>query len=106
MSDSDTVTIRLGEEEAVLTPSLAAAQAVNRRFGGFTAAYERVARADFDDIAFIVAQGVGRVGPVGLRETAEKVYAAGIVTLAGPVSQYLSLLLNGGRPGDGRGAQD
>lgn len=92
-----TVTLRLGEEDVVLTPSLPAAQAINRQFGGFTGAFARVSAADLDALTFIVAHGLGKADAAAQKDLASRIYATGIVTLAGPVSRFVGLLLNGGR---------
>lgn len=100
MSEAGTVTIKLGEEELMLKPSLAAAQNVSRYCEGYTKAFAMVGAVDFDAITFIVAEGVGKHDAAGRKEIAAKIYDAGMVSLAGPVSQFLSLLVNGGKPAD------
>lgn len=98
MSEPGTVTIKLGEEEVVLTPSLVVAQAVSRYCEGYTEAFRKVGAVDLDAITFIVAEGMGKSDARSRKEVANRIYEAGVVNLAGPVSQFLSLLVNGGKP--------
>lgn len=93
------VAISLDDEEAVLRPTLKAAQAISRQNGGIMSAVERVTRFDLETITSVVALGTGRE----TKEVAEAVWRTGCSTLAPHVIRYLGILANGGRPADGDG---
>ncbi|MGF7160127.1 hypothetical protein FHS85_001750 [Rhodoligotrophos appendicifer] len=90
----DTVEITLADEVLVLRPTLEAAMLVDSRFGGYSAAFQSLLGHSLDAMVGIVAAGSGKSINTALRE---KVYAKGVRNLVAPLSQYLTLLLNGGR---------
>lgn len=97
MTDIKTVTVKLGDEDVVLTPSSAAAAAVSRQFGGVSAAFDRIARIEIDAMTFVIAAGTGKHDAKSLKEIGSKVFDAGLVSLISPLSEFVGLLMSGGR---------
>jgi hypothetical protein len=102
------VTITLDGEEAVLRPSLKAAQTISKQSGGIIAAVQAVGRFDFETIVAVIALGLGVSQARDVQSLAEKVYATGITDLVEPVTRFLTIVANGGRPVEvgGEGPQD
>lgn len=88
-----------------LRPTLKAAQGVSRRFDGITGAYARIAAGDLDAITAIVNFGLGYEGKDATRMESE-VFEAGITDMIAPVSRFISVLANGGRPPVEGGEED
>ncbi len=87
----------------VLRPSLKAATSVNRAFGGFVGAYQKIAGYDFDAFVTVLRAGLGKqVNPDAVPEI---VFATGLAGLIEPVARYITLLRNGGRPEGEEGAK-
>jgi len=98
--DSGQVEVDCGEQTYTLKPTVKALRNINRRYGDFRTAIERVMRADFDAIAYVVQEGAS-LSKKQAEEMQEQVFAAGIFDVAEPVANYLTILANGGRdPGD------
>ncbi|MGO1121217.1 hypothetical protein ACTL6U_21175 [Rhodovibrionaceae bacterium A322] len=81
-----------------LQPSLRAATSLNRQFGGFGAALERLKLLDLEALALVLAAGLNWKGAEAQREARELAFQMGALKLAGPLSDYLLILANGGRP--------
>jgi len=98
-----TVTVTVGDEEFTLKPTLKAALAIERQFGGLTSAYSALGTNSVERTAFIIQHGAG-LGTK--RETAEglqeKVFAAGVLNVAPQCIAYISALLDpaGKKAGD------
>lgn len=91
------VDITLDGEPAVLRPSLQAAQSISRQNGGISGAVRAVGQFDFDAIVSVVTLGLGVTGAEA-KEIPNKVWKTGLTELVGPVSSFLTILANGGRP--------
>lgn len=91
------VELDLAGETVVLRPTLRAAQAINRKFGSLADALRQVAALNLEAYTEIVKAGSG-AKEAEQRDLPEKVFRAGVTRLSGPIAEYLSLLLNGGRP--------
>lgn len=88
--------INTGEVETplgVLRCTLAASKTCDVYFGNFVEANRRLANLEFDAFVKAIAMGLGKE-PAAIEEA---VFAAGILDLQKPVSEYLNLLANGGR---------
>ena len=72
------VVITLDGEEAVLRPSLKAAQTLSRQTDGLMGAIERVTRFDLDTLTSVIALGVDKPS----KEVAEAVWRTGVSDLA------------------------
>jgi hypothetical protein len=107
--DAGQVEVDCGEETYTLKPTVKALRNINRRYGDFRTAIERVMRADFDAITYIIAEGAS-LSKKQAEAMQEQAFAAGLFNVSEPVAEYLSTLSNGGRPlgdepgeGDGEG---
>lgn len=94
------VKITLDGRPETLRCSLRSGKIVSAMSGGFQGALGRLANMDFEAYAAIVAAGLNK-RPA---EIEEAVYATGLPELTEPLSQFVLLLANGGRPiGNSRG---
>ena len=96
------VAITLDGEEAVLRPSLKAAQTLSRQADGLMGAIERVTRFDLDTLISVIALGVDKPA----KEVAEAVWRTGVSELAPHAIKFLGILANGGRPADSSGGEE
>lgn len=104
---SGNVTIVLDGEEVVLKPSLKAAQTISKTSGGIISAINAIGRFDLETMVTVIALGLGKTGTRDVQDLAEKVYSTGITELVEPVTQFLTIVANGGRPvSGGEGDQD
>jgi hypothetical protein len=99
------VSIELDGDDVVLRPSLQAAQTISRQSGGISAAVAAVGRFDFDVIVSVVTLGLGVTGK-DAKAIPEKVWRTGLTDLVGPVTKFLTIIANGGRPIDGDGGEE
>ena len=90
------VEFSLHGERVILKPTLGATRTINRTYGSFGEAFRRVSLLDFETIANVIAVGSG----MKPKTAEEEVYAHGLADLVKPVSEYLSVLSNGGRSPD------
>lgn len=88
------IDITLADGSATLRSSLRAAKEVNAMFGDYQAAFKRLAAYDFSAYVAIVASGLGKQP----RDVEERVYGVGLPSLTKPLSDFVALLSNGGRP--------
>lgn len=102
------VVITLDGEETVLRPSLKAAQTISKQSGGIIAAVQAVSRFDFETIVSVIALGTGVSQAREVQALAEKVYSSGLTDLVEPVTRFLTIVANGGRPvaAGGEGEED
>lgn len=91
--DYGQIDVDLGGEVYTLTPTVTAIQKIDRQFGGLRAAMQQVAGLSPDAACAIIAAGAG-LGQRQAQALPGLVFAAGIVNVAGPVSEYLMALLN------------
>src|SRR3569623_630630 len=84
-----------GQKES-LRCTLKAAKAVNAMAGGYQNALARLAAMDQDAYSAIVAAGLSK-RPMDVEQA---VYEAGLPTLAQPLSTFVMMLANGGKPLD------
>ncbi len=92
------VPITLDGEGVVLRPSLKAAQTISKQAGGIIAAVQAVGQFNFETIVTVIALGLGISSPKEVQALAEKVYSTGLTDLVEPVTRYLTIVANGGRP--------
>lgn len=102
---SGNVEIELDGEAVTLRPTLQAAQAISRQSGGIIGAVNAVGRFEFDVIVAVVTLGLGLTGNEA-KEVPGRVWRTGLSDLIGPVSTYLTILANGGRPVSTGGEED
>lgn len=98
------VEIELGGETVTLNPTLAAMEKINRHFGSLREALTRCASLDFTGVVVVIAAGAG-LGQEGTKRLPDQVFQAGILNVIGPVSDYLTTLMNpaGQSAGEGSG---
>ncbi|AYO01510.1 hypothetical protein D8767_22270 [Pseudomonas sp. LTGT-11-2Z] len=96
-----TVTVKLGDEEFTLLPTLKAVRAIEGRFGGLRGASAALHAVGVDVVAFIIAAGAGLDGKAA-EMLPEKVWQEGVAGLTPPVTKYLGALYNprGSDPGN------
>lgn len=88
------IEIKLKGKSETLRCTLKAAKSVNALAGGFQGALARLANMDQEAYFLIVAAGLGKK-PM---EIEQAVYEAGLTNLTEPLSNYVLLLANGGKP--------
>lgn len=95
-----TVTVKLGDEEFTLQPTLKAVRAIESRFGGLRGASQTVNAMSVDGCAIILAAGAGLEGKEA-EAIAEKVWQAGVLDVSVQLNAYLAALYNprGGESG-------
>ncbi len=99
------VEIELDGETVILKPSLNACQTISRQSGGISAAVAAVGRFDFDTVVSVVTLGLGVTGSEA-KAVPEKVWRTGLTDLVGPVTKFLTIVANGGRPVDDAGGEE
>lgn len=100
------VDIELDGETRTLRPTLRAAQTISKQAGGIMSAVQAIARFDLEVMTGVIALGLDIKKPAEVNELAEKIYSTGMADLVEPVTQYLSILANGGRPVSGGGEEN
>lgn len=88
------VEITLKGKSETLKCTLKAAKAVNAIAGGFQGALVRLANMEQDSYFLIVAAGLGKKPA----EIENAVYETGLTNLTEPLTSYVLLLANGGKP--------
>ena len=97
---SDNIIIKLGGEDVELVPSFKASQAIHKKFGGLTPAMQATSQLNADTAVAIIAAATETKGEAALLALHEKVFAAGLLPLTGPLVKYLVRLGHGGRDPD------
>ena len=102
------VDLDLGGETVTLRPTLRAAQAISKQNGGIMAAVQAIARFDLEVMTAVISLGLNITTPREINDLAEKVWSTGMADLVEPVTRYLTILANGGRPVEsgGEGSPD
>ncbi len=88
-----TLTVKLGDEEFVLQPTLKAVRAIESRFGGLRGASQTISALSIDGCAIILAAGAGLEGKAA-DAMPEKVWQAGVLGVASQLNTYLVALYN------------
>lgn len=99
------VTFMLAGAEVTLRPSLRCAQAISKQSGGIMAAIQAISRFDLEVMTSIIALGLDAKGPQEMSKVATQVYETGMSNLIEPVTTFLTILANGGRPVDSDGGE-
>jgi hypothetical protein len=108
------VKIDLGDEVVTLRPTARAVRRLGERFDGIMGIAEALARLRLDAFVEVIAAGAaGSGGPSGSTLTKEQraeledaVFRAGLANLVQPLSRYVGILANGGRPPKDEEAQE
>jgi len=88
------VEITLRGKSETIRCTLKAAKAVNALAGGFQGALARLANMDQEAYFQIVAAGLGKK-PIDVEQA---VYETGLTNLTEPLSNFVLMLANGGKP--------
>ena len=88
-----TVTVKLGEEEFTLQPTLKAVRAIESRLGGLRGASQTINAVSVEGCAIILAAGAGLEGKEADAVT-EKVWQAGVLEVSVQLNKYLVALYN------------
>jgi hypothetical protein len=91
------IAVVIGGREHFLVPTLRAAIAVSRRYGGFAAAFQKIAALDLDAAVQIAAAGLDKRDPDELKAIEREIFAHGVALLVEPLSRFVECLANGGR---------
>jgi hypothetical protein len=90
--------VPLGDGTVILTANLRAAKAISRHFGGFQQALNKMAAGDLEAFIAVVRFGVGDVNEHSARRLEERVFQAGVLRLTAPLTEYVLICANGGKP--------
>ena len=93
------VELALGDRTLVLTPTLRAAQEINRRCGSLSGALQGIAQLNLETFAAVIRAGA-KLTDAQAKEVEEELFAFGLAKATGPLARFLTLLLNGGRDPD------
>lgn len=93
------VDLELGDETHQLRPTLKAATAISREFGGFLGAMQAVANMNLIAMQFIVRQGIATRN-ISTEDLNDAVWRAGAKNIVQPIMKFVSVLQNGGRDPD------
>lgn len=99
------VEIVLDGETVTLAPTLFAATHICKHFGGFQAAIGKISAFDLESYAAVIRGGLGYKTDKDAAGLLDKVFAAGVLNLFTPLSEYLMILANGGKPLSAPGAE-
>lgn len=88
-----TVTVKLGDEEFTLQPTLKAVRAIESRLGGLRGASQTINALSVEGCAIIFAAGAGLEGKAA-DAVAEKVWQAGVLDVSVQLNTYLKALYN------------
>lgn len=99
------VDLVLEGETVTLRPTLRAAQVLSKQSGGLMAAVQAVAKFDIEVMVSVIALGLSVTNPRDVNALAEKVWATGMTELVEPVTNFLTILANGGRPFEKTGGE-
>jgi hypothetical protein len=88
-----TVTVKLGDEEFTLKPTLRAVRAIESRFGGLRGASQTVNALSIDGCAIILVAGAELEGKAA-EAIPEKVWQAGVLDVSVQLNTYLKALYN------------
>jgi hypothetical protein len=107
MDGGMTLTVSDGQMEVpfdggtlTLTANLFAAKGISRHFGGFQAALNKMAAGDLDAFMAVMRYGAGISSDAEARTMEERVYRAGVLRLTAPLTEFVLICANGGKPLD------
>ena len=96
------VTVEVAGELYELKPTLAAVRAVNAGLGGLVPAFRQVQDINVDAFALVIAAGAGlRLKTKEYDDFVDRIWRSpDKAAIGAPLSDFLSLLLRGGRPAE------
>lgn len=92
-----------GDGKVTLTANLFAAKGISRHFGGFQSAMNKVASGDLDAFTAVVRYGLGIRSDAEAKDIESQVFRAGILRLTAPLTEFVLICANGGKPIDETG---
>jgi len=96
--DAGQITVTLDGEEVVLKPTIAAAKNISRLLGGFQAAHQALFAQNLDAYVTVVRHGLGMKTEAEAKGLEDRVFRTGLRALVGPLTDFILILANGGRP--------
>lgn len=100
MSDSihpGHVQIELGDDEVVLKPTGRALERLEKQYDGLVGVVEGLTRFRLKAYVDVVMAGSG-AKPTDRDKVTEEVFSAGMINLLQPLTRFVNILGNGGRP--------
>ncbi|PRN02219.1 hypothetical protein A0O30_23740 [Pseudomonas sp. LLC-1] len=96
-----TVTVKLGDEEFTLTPTLKAVRAIESRFGGLRGASQAITALSVEGCAIILVAGAG-LDEKAAKAVPELIWMHGVLDASTQLNAYLVALYNprGKEPGN------
>ena len=91
------VTVDLAGTTYTLRPTLQAARALGRDFGGFAPLLQRIRDLDLDAYVAVIVQGAA-LERREAKEVPDLVWQSGMIDLLAPTTEFVMILANGGRP--------
>ncbi len=88
-----TVTVSLGDEEFVLSPTLKAVRAIESRFGGLRGASQAITALSVEGCAIILVAGAG-LDEKAAKAVPEKIWLHGVLDASQQLNAYLVALYN------------
>lgn len=88
-----TMTVKLGDEEFTLRPTLKAVREIESRFGGLRGASQTISALSVDGCAIILAADAGLEGKAA-DAIAGKVWQSGVLDVSTQLNKYLIALYN------------
>lgn len=106
MPGAGDVPITVGAESYVLRPTLEAALAISRQFGGIREALARVNNLDLDAVVSVIRAGIGATEARRVKNLEAAVWGGGLLSGDGELIlalvNFLICLANGGKPSGAR----
>jgi hypothetical protein len=102
VSDGE-MTVPFGDGTTTLTANLFAAKGISRHFGGFQSAMNKVASGDLEAFTAVVRYGMGIRSDTEGHFVEQQVFRAGILRLTAPLTEFVLICANGGKPIDDAG---
>jgi hypothetical protein len=92
------IDVPFADEKIRLTANLFAAKGISRHFGGFQQAMNKVGAGDLEAFIAVVRYGLGIRSDAEAKLIEERVFRAGVLRLTAPLTEYVLILANGGKP--------
>lgn len=93
-----TMDVTLHDGSVTLIANLENAKAINRAFGGYQSALQKLSVGDIEAVFAIIRFGLG-AKQSELAALEERVFRSGLLRLTGPCTDFVLMCANGGRSG-------
>lgn len=91
------VTVEIDGEDVILIPSPDAIITLSRAYDGFRPLLDAIGRFNVDAAMAVVVAGAGVEGKAA-RSLSDRVAKTSMVSLAAPLTAFVTILVNGGKP--------